>query len=240
MWNAPVLNSGCEDEFPRGSHSTLLKRTVTRTPNHSEPMSVLIQTILVMTLIVFGLHRLFLVMTVLSQKKTHTGPGSEDLIENRRGQHGVSVLVQVPIYNEPHVVLRIIQSVTKLEYPKENLSIQILDDSSDETSAIIDEFMEKQDGSLDIKVIRRTQRTGFKAGALQHGLNGSAHEFVAVFDADFTPPSNFLTNCLILKTRKSGWFRRDGPTETEMRPCSREPKPSFLMDTFELISMHVH
>ena len=159
-------------------------------------MSALIQTILVLTLIVFGLHRLFLVMTVWGQKKTHTGSGSEDLVENRQGQHGVSVLVQIPIYNEPHVVLRIIQSVTKLEYPKEHLSIQILDDSSDETSAIIDEFMEKQDGSLDIKVIRRTQRTGFKAGALQHGLNGSTHEFVAIFDADFTPPSNFLTNCL--------------------------------------------
>ena len=159
-------------------------------------MIALIQTILIVTLIFFGLHRLFLVVTVWRQKSPYTEPLSLNAIENRQGKHDVSVLVQVPVYNEPHVVLRILQAVTKLEYPKGSLSIQILDDSSDDTSAIIDEFMKTQDGSLDIKVIRRPKRTGFKAGALQHGLRRSPHDFVTIFDADFIPPSNFLTNCL--------------------------------------------
>ncbi len=104
------------------------------------------------------------------------------------------VSVQLPIYNEQEVVSRLIESVSKLRWPREALEILILDDSDDETRKIIDE---KVSGTqLDIRVIRREKREGFKAGALQRGLMETEAEYIAIFDADFLPDEDFLTKVI--------------------------------------------
>ena len=107
------------------------------------------------------------------------------------------VTIQLPIFNEMYVVERLINAVCKLDYPKENLEIQVLDDSTDETSNIVANLVKQklEEGFL-IKHIQRINRSGFKAGALKNGLAKTKGEFIAIFDADFIPPSDFLTNTL--------------------------------------------
>lgn len=97
--------------------------------------------------------------------------------------------VQLPLYNEPNVACRLIEAVARLDYPG-TLEIQVLDDSTDETSAIIAEAIRRS--GLPIAHIRRESRDGFKAGALAHGMRLSAGELFAVFDADFVPPRDLL------------------------------------------------
>jgi len=107
------------------------------------------------------------------------------------------VTVQLPIYNEMYVVERLIRKVCLLDYPKDKLEIQILDDSDDETASIIDTVSEEiiSKGFI-INVVRRTQRTGYKAGALQLGLGLATGEYIAIFDADFLPDPSFLKKTL--------------------------------------------
>lgn len=103
------------------------------------------------------------------------------------------VTVQLPVYNEKYVVDRLLDAVTLLDYPKEKLEIQVLDDSTDETSVIILKKIESlRSLGLNIKFIHREDRTGFKAGALKHGLKLASGEFIAIFDADFIPGKDFL------------------------------------------------
>lgn len=108
-----------------------------------------------------------------------------------------SVTVQLPLYNELYVVERLIRQVCLLDYPRNKLEIQVLDDSTDETSALTDSLCKEfSDQGFNIKAIRRPNRTGFKAGALQHGLQLAAGEFIAIFDADFMPSPDFLMRTL--------------------------------------------
>ena len=103
------------------------------------------------------------------------------------------VTIQLPIYNELYVVERLIDSIAQIKYPPEKLEIQVLDDSTDETVKTIKSTVEKwQQQGINIKQIQREQRTGFKAGALGEGLNKAKGEFIAIFDADFTPSPEFL------------------------------------------------
>ncbi|MFY0688759.1 MAG: glycosyltransferase [Cyclobacteriaceae bacterium] len=103
-----------------------------------------------------------------------------------------TVTIQLPIYNEKHVVDRLIQSIVAFDYPSDKLDIQILDDSTDETSDIIQYILSNLSTKMEINHIKRKDRTGYKAGALQHGLKISNSEFIAIFDADFTPNPDFL------------------------------------------------
>lgn len=103
------------------------------------------------------------------------------------------VTVQVPIYNEMHVVERILDHVAALDYPRDRLEIQVLDDSTDATRQIIDVHVRALAGrGVPIRIVRRSARTGFKAGALREGLVAAQGELVAVFDADFLPRPDFL------------------------------------------------
>ncbi len=107
------------------------------------------------------------------------------------------VTVQLPIYNEYYVVQRIIASVCSLDYPKDKLEIQVLDDSTDETYELVAKTVcHYRELGYDIKHIHRTNRSGFKAGALKHGLEATTGEFIAIFDADFVPNSSFLRKTL--------------------------------------------
>ena len=101
--------------------------------------------------------------------------------------------VQLPIYNEKYVVERLIRRIAEFNYPKERFEIQVLDDSNDETIGIVEELVkEYQTKGISIYHIRRSDRRGFKAGALQEGMKTAQGEFIAIFDADFLPNRNFV------------------------------------------------
>jgi len=104
-----------------------------------------------------------------------------------------AVTVQLPLYNERYVAQRLLEAVGALNYPANRLEIQVLDDSTDETTAVVAETVARlRDRDLTVMHLRRAERTGFKAGALAAGLKASQGEFVAIFDADFVPPPDFL------------------------------------------------
>jgi cellulose synthase/poly-beta-1,6-N-acetylglucosamine synthase-like glycosyltransferase len=103
------------------------------------------------------------------------------------------VTIQLPIFNEMYVVERLVDAVCRIEYPRDLLEIQVLDDSTDETCAIARACVERNRAAgHDVVYLHRENRQGFKAGALEHGLAHSRGEFVAVFDADFVPTPDFL------------------------------------------------
>ena len=103
------------------------------------------------------------------------------------------VTVQLPVYNEQYVVERLIDAITALDYPQEKLQIQILDDSDDITSSLVaTKVAFYQSKNVNITQVQRPSRSGYKAGALQYGLELATGEFMAIFDADFLPEPNFL------------------------------------------------
>lgn len=107
------------------------------------------------------------------------------------------VTIQLPLYNELYVVERLIQKICEIDYPKDKLEIQVLDDSTDETVEVAAQMVEqKKKEGFDIVHIRRENRKGFKAGALKEGLKTAKGEYIAIFDADFIPHKNFLKKTL--------------------------------------------
>ncbi|OLE50753.1 MAG: glycosyl transferase family 2 [Acidobacteria bacterium 13_1_20CM_3_53_8] len=103
------------------------------------------------------------------------------------------ITVQLPLFNEMYVVERLLKAVTGIDYPREKFEIQVLDDSTDETQALARRTVEDYARcGLDIRYIHRTDRTGYKAGALENGLKTAKGELVAIFDADFVPKSDCL------------------------------------------------
>jgi cellulose synthase/poly-beta-1,6-N-acetylglucosamine synthase-like glycosyltransferase len=117
------------------------------------------------------------------------------------------VTVQLPIFNELYVVERLIDTIAQFDYPKDKFEIQVLDDSTDETVEISrKKVLEWQQKGIDIKLILRQKRIGFKAGALQEGLKTAKGEFIAIFDADFLPRASFLKQTIpyFLKEPKLG------------------------------------
>lgn len=134
----------------------------------------------------YGLHRYYLTWVYYRTRLRARRPG-------RRFTELPAVTVQLPMFNERHVAERIIEAACRLEYPREKLQIQVLDDSTDESAAIAQRAAERKAAEgFNVQYIHRTDRTGFKAGALEHGLASASGELVAVFDADFIPPPGFL------------------------------------------------
>src|ERR1044072_9114740 len=148
-------------------------------------------TILVI-LSVYGLHRYETIRTYFKyRKKATTEPSAV------RFEQLPPVTIQLPLYNERYVVERLIEEVLKIEYPKELLQIQVLDDSTDDTSPFAEARGERsRNMGYPIKYHHRTNRHGFKAGALQEGLKTAIGEVVAIFDADFCPPADFLPRAI--------------------------------------------
>ena len=107
------------------------------------------------------------------------------------------VTIQLPIFNEMYVVQRLLQSITAIDYPKDKIEIQVLDDSTDQTVAISQAEVDKYTrAGFDIKLIHRKDRTGYKAGALKSATESARGEFIAIFDADFLPKPSFLKDTL--------------------------------------------
>lgn len=103
------------------------------------------------------------------------------------------VCVQIPVYNERYVVERVVDAACAIDWPRDRLEVQVLDDSDDETAAIAERVVAGwRRRGVSIAHVRRGSRSGYKAGALAHGMTLSAAPFLAVLDADFVPPGNFL------------------------------------------------
>jgi cellulose synthase/poly-beta-1,6-N-acetylglucosamine synthase-like glycosyltransferase len=103
------------------------------------------------------------------------------------------VTVQLPVFNEAHVVERLIDAATRMRYPSDRLQIQVLDDSGDETTALARKMVAyHRSRGVDIELCHRHHRTDFKAGALRDGMKKATGELIALFDADFLPPEDFL------------------------------------------------
>ena len=134
----------------------------------------------------YGVHRYVIVYLFFKNRKKLPLPvGQFDQLPR--------ITVQLPIFNELYVVERLLQSVAALEYPRDLLQIQVLDDSTDETTAIASARVEELKArGFDIELIHRADRTGFKAGALEHGLLSCTGEFILILDADFVPAPNML------------------------------------------------
>jgi cellulose synthase/poly-beta-1,6-N-acetylglucosamine synthase-like glycosyltransferase len=138
----------------------------------------------------YGWHRYYLVYMYMRNRdrQPKAGPQLSPL---------PVVTVQLPLYNEMYVADRLVEAVCALEYPRDLLEIQVLDDSTDETRGIAEAAVRRfAVQGIDIKYYHRTDRTGFKAGALEAGLKVARGEFVAIFDADFLPSSDFLMRLL--------------------------------------------
>jgi cellulose synthase/poly-beta-1,6-N-acetylglucosamine synthase-like glycosyltransferase len=113
------------------------------------------------------------------------------------------ITVQLPLFNEMYVVERLLESVTKLDYPRRLLEIQVLDDSTDETVRIARAVVEKyKQRGFDIQYIHRADRTGFKAGALENGMKKANGQLIAIFDADFLPKPDCLRQMVDFFTEK--------------------------------------
>ncbi|RME43435.1 MAG: glycosyltransferase [Chloroflexi bacterium] len=107
--------------------------------------------------------------------------------------HQPRVTVQLPVYNERYVINRLIDAIARLDWPRDRLEIQVLDDSTDVTTNIARAAVRHwQQRGVNVRLIHRDDRVGFKAGALAHGLSTATGEFIAIFDADFVPPPDFL------------------------------------------------
>lgn len=137
----------------------------------------------------YGLHRLSMVLRL---RWGEPQPLGADMREG-----GSVVTVQLPLYNERAVAARLIRAVGALDFPADRLEIQVLDDSTDETRAVVDREIETlAQRGLDARVLRRDGRTGFKAGALARGMEVARGEIFCIFDADFLPRPSFLRELL--------------------------------------------
>jgi cellulose synthase/poly-beta-1,6-N-acetylglucosamine synthase-like glycosyltransferase len=135
----------------------------------------------------YGLHRYEMIRGYLKhRKKLNQGPAE-------RFRNLPRVTIQLPLYNERYVVERLIEETLKMDYPRDLLQVQVLDDSTDETHPFTEALVDRYRAlGHPIEYIHRANRHGYKAGALQEGLRVATGEFIAVFDADFVPPSDFL------------------------------------------------
>lgn len=137
-------------------------------------------------LVVFGVYRMWLLLSY--------GRGAIQTREMPPAPHEWPVVtVQLPLFNERYVARRLIEAVARLDYPLQRLQIQILDDSTDDTLETTRQLAsELRECGLDVEHRHRTSRAGYKAGALAAGLGTARGELIAIFDADFVPPADFL------------------------------------------------
>jgi len=150
---------------------------------------------ILVVLSLYGVHRMMLVVLFLRHRRRHAGAagGSAALRGEVADDDWPVVTVQLPLYNEMYVARRLIDAACALDYPRHRFEIQVLDDSSDETSEVVADAVERWRAvGYDVKHLRREVRSGFKAGALAAGTAAARGELLAVFDADFVPQPDFL------------------------------------------------
>jgi cellulose synthase/poly-beta-1,6-N-acetylglucosamine synthase-like glycosyltransferase len=156
----------------------------------AETLTLAAYFFVLIVLAVYGWHRYYLVYLYMRNrdKEPQPQPPLDPL---------PVVTIQLPLYNEMYVADRLIEAVCRIDYPRELLEIQVLDDSTDETRGIADLAVRRFAAQgIDIKAYHRVDRTGFKAGALEAGLKVARGEFIAIFDADFIPTADFLVQLM--------------------------------------------
>ncbi len=140
----------------------------------------------VLGLALYGFQAFWLTRQYLRSPRTRRRPA--------KPHRWPSLAVQLPIYNERHVAERIIRACCNLDYPRDRLLIQVLDDSDDATSALINRaVLQAQEQGNRIEIIRRPTRQGYKAGALAYAFTKTDAEFIAVFGADFEHRRTFCS-----------------------------------------------
>jgi len=138
----------------------------------------------------YSLAQLNLLFNYLSSKKVKDDSPKFDLSNPDEIPY---ITIQLPVYNEMYVMERLLDNIAKIDYPKDKLEIQVLDDSTDETvETTLKHVQQLQSTGLDIKHITRTDRKGFKAGALKEGLETAKGSIIAIFDSDFLPQKDWL------------------------------------------------
>ena len=156
-------------------------------------LSILLMIVYSISLILvlfYSLSQLNLLWNYVQYKKKKE---KHPLLDLTKSESIPFITIQLPVFNELYVMERLLKCINQIEYPREKLEVQVLDDSTDESVELTRRLVEdlKIDG-LDIVQIRRKNRVGFKAGALKEGLTSAKGEFIAIFDADFLPQSNWL------------------------------------------------
>jgi cellulose synthase/poly-beta-1,6-N-acetylglucosamine synthase-like glycosyltransferase len=147
--------------------------------------AVLLYALILVILFAYGMN--FLYLAYITWRRNGPDPVAPALPTLPR------VSVQLPVFNELYVAERLIDAAARLDWDADKLEILVLDDSTDETRDIVEKTVERwREQGVNIKPLHRTERTGFKAGALAEGLRASDAEFIAYFDADFMPPPDFL------------------------------------------------
>uniref|UniRef100_UPI0040498CEC cellulose synthase family protein n=1 Tax=Gelidibacter sp. TaxID=2018083 RepID=UPI0040498CEC len=155
-----------------------------------ESIIIVIYTIALVLIFMYALAQLNLLFNYLAAKKIKD---TSETFDFSNPNEIPFVTIQLPVFNEMYVMDRLLENIALLDYPKDKFEIQVLDDSTDETVITTAEHVEKlRKTGLDIKHICRTDRSGFKAGALKEGLKIAKGEFIAIFDADFLPNPNWL------------------------------------------------
>lgn len=155
-----------------------------------ETTIIVIYSVSLVLIFLYALAQLNLLFNYLSSKKTEDESPKFDLSNPDEVPY---ITIQLPVYNEMYVMERLLDNIAEIEYPKDKLEIQVLDDSTDETIDTTREHVERlQATGLDIKQIIRTDRKGFKAGALKEGLEIAKGEIIAIFDSDFLPEKDWL------------------------------------------------
>ena len=151
---------------------------------------IITYTLALLIIFMYSLAQLNLLFNYLKSRKQ---PDNSPTFDFSKEEEIPNVTVQLPVFNELYVMDRLLDNIAELEYPKDKLEIQVLDDSTDESVVTTAAHIEKlQKAGLDIKHIRREDRSGFKAGALKEGLKIAKGEFIAIFDADFLPGKKWL------------------------------------------------
>lgn len=153
-------------------------------------------------LVTYGLH-LYVLLALFIRRRRGARRRQEavvrDYLARTEEADWPTVVTQIPIYNEADVCVRIIEAVARMQYPPGRHTIQVLDDSNDHSRELVDEAADRvRAAGVSIEVIRRPHRSGFKAGALAYGLRFTQARYVAVFDADFVPPPDFLRKAIPL------------------------------------------
>ena len=144
--------------------------------------------IVTFTLALYGLHNLITTIMYLTMKPTKKARDETQVLKD-----WPAVTVQLPIFNEKYTVERLLRAVTRLDYPSDRLKIQVLDDSTDNTRDLLARLVEEYKAQgVNIELIHRVDRKGYKAGALNHGLHTAVGDLIAIFDADFVPKPDWL------------------------------------------------
>lgn len=155
-----------------------------------ETIIIVVYTISLLLIFMYAIAQLNLLFNYLASKRKKA---NQELFDFSNPNEIPFVTIQLPVYNEMYVMERLLDNIAKIDYPHDKLEIQVLDDSTDETVETTRKHVESlRVNGLDIQHITRTDRSGFKAGALKEGLKIAKGEFIAIFDADFLPKENWL------------------------------------------------